>query len=262
MGLIVGSARIDENGKISGGALGDNSGNEVSTQAYYLHSKGWYVLRPKTIALANGLAAAMLEACKNDNIGYDQSNRYAVITLVRKYGSMATINEKTECDCSSLVRGCCIQNGFDPGDFATSGEASALEASGMFEKRQAVSGGTTLYTGDVLVTKTKGHTVIIVSGNDRKETLPPVAPTFKTATSSAQSKGSALAGTYITTTDCYMRNGAGKQNKDMVTLPQGTTVKNYGYYTSRQGVKWLYVQVTYKDVKYTGFISENVLKKK
>ena len=76
MGLVVGSARIDENGKISGGALGDNNGREVSTQPYYLHSKGWYVLRPKTIALANGLASAMTDACANNHIGYDQSNRY------------------------------------------------------------------------------------------------------------------------------------------------------------------------------------------
>lgn len=66
MGLVVGSARIDENGKISGGALGDNNGREVSTQPYYLHSKGWYVLRPKTIALANGLASAMSDACANN----------------------------------------------------------------------------------------------------------------------------------------------------------------------------------------------------
>ncbi|UYJ46129.1 MAG: hypothetical protein OGM16_15195 [Lachnospiraceae bacterium] len=128
MGLVVGSARIDENGKISGGALGDNNGREVSTQPYYLHSKGWYVLRPKTIALANGLASAMSDACANNHIGYDQSNRYGVIKMVRKYGSMKAIKEKTEADCSSLVRGCCIQNGFDPGDFATSGEAAKLEA--------------------------------------------------------------------------------------------------------------------------------------
>lgn len=134
MGLVVGSARIDENGKISGGVLGDNNGREVSTQPYYLHSKGWYVLRPKTIALANGLASAMSDACANNHIGYDQSNRYGVIKMVRKYGSMKAIKEKTEADCSSLVRGCCIQNGFDPGDFATSGEAAKLEATGKFEK--------------------------------------------------------------------------------------------------------------------------------
>ena len=40
MGVIIGSARIDERGKISGGAAGDQTGSEVSTQAFYVHSKG------------------------------------------------------------------------------------------------------------------------------------------------------------------------------------------------------------------------------
>lgn len=263
MGLVIGSARIDENGHISGGAFGDNNGREVSTQPYYLHSKGWYVLRPKTVALANGLASAMYDACANDNIGYDQSNRYGVINMVRKYGSMKAIKEKTESDCSSLVRGCCIQNGFDPGDFATSGEASKLEATGKFEKRQYVSTNTVLYNGDVLVTKTSGHTVIVVSGNSRSVSASPTSKpvTSKTAKSSAQKKSSAVAGTYKTSTDCYMRNGAGQQNSSMVVLCQGTEVKCYGYYTVCQGVKWLYVQTMYKGVKYTGFISERVLNK-
>lgn len=39
MSLVVGSARIDESGHISGGKPGDQTGNEVSTQAYYVHSK-------------------------------------------------------------------------------------------------------------------------------------------------------------------------------------------------------------------------------
>ena len=96
MSLIVGSARIDENGKISGGAVGDNNGREISTQPYYMHKKGWYVLRPKTVELADGLASAMLDACANDNIGYDQSNRYGVIRMVKKYGTLKAIAEKTE----------------------------------------------------------------------------------------------------------------------------------------------------------------------
>ena len=98
MSLIVGSARIDENGKISGGAVGDNNGREISTQPYYMHKKGWYVLRPKTVELADGLASAMLDACANDNIGYDQSNRYGVIRMVKKYGTLKAIAEKTEAD--------------------------------------------------------------------------------------------------------------------------------------------------------------------
>lgn len=56
MSLVVGSARIDENGHISGGKPGDQTGNEVSTQAYYVHSKGWYCLRPKSITVANAIA--------------------------------------------------------------------------------------------------------------------------------------------------------------------------------------------------------------
>ena len=39
MGLIVGSARIDENGNLKNGKTGDQTRKEVSTQAYYTHKK-------------------------------------------------------------------------------------------------------------------------------------------------------------------------------------------------------------------------------
>ena len=47
-----------------------------------------------------------------------------------------------------------------------------LEKSGLFEKRIAYTSNTTLYTGDVLVTKTKGHTVIVVEGANRTANKP------------------------------------------------------------------------------------------
>lgn len=68
MSLVVGSARIDENGHISGGKPGDQTGNEVSTQAYYVHSKGWYCLRPKSIAVANGIANYAYTAAQNTKL--------------------------------------------------------------------------------------------------------------------------------------------------------------------------------------------------
>ena len=43
--VIIGSARIDENGKAKGGKAGDQNGREVSTQAWYKHEKGWRVFR-------------------------------------------------------------------------------------------------------------------------------------------------------------------------------------------------------------------------
>ena len=170
MAIIIGSARIDENGKISGGVVGDqkqkssadDTVGEVSIQNFYVHTKGWYVLRPKDATIANKIAENMKTACNNANIGYDQSNRLGVIT----YGVNTKV--KTECDCSSLVRQCIKEaSEKDPGNFTTASEKSMLEASGLFEPAISYSSNTTLYTGDILVTKTQGHTAIVVSGTAR-----------------------------------------------------------------------------------------------
>lgn len=162
MAILIGHASIDENGKASGGQAGDQTKKEVYTRSYYLHNKGWYLLRPKNITHANAIAEAMLRACNNDNIGYDQSNRLGVIT----YGTNSTV--KTECDCSSLVRQCVKEGtGVDAGNFTTATEKSMLLATGLFENAVAVTSSTIMYNGDILITKTKGHTVIVVSGNPR-----------------------------------------------------------------------------------------------
>lgn len=161
--IYIGHASIDEHGKIAGGSAGDQNKKEVCKRKYYLHSKGWYLLRPKSIEHAQAIAKAMLQACANNNIGYDQNNRLGVI----KHGTDAKV--KTECDCSSLVRQCVKEGtGKDPGDFTTSNEKSKLQATGLFEKPVAVTSSTVICDGDVLVTKTKGHTAIAVEGNPRK----------------------------------------------------------------------------------------------
>lgn len=169
MGIMIGHASIDENNKIQGGSAGDQSGREVCTRSYYVHSKGWYLLRPKSVEVAKAIASAMVEACNNKLIGYDQSNRTGVITKLRSYKTLGKIGVATECDCSSLVRACCIQAGFDPGNFTTYNEANVLEASGHFQARVAVTSDTVLHTGDVLVTKTKGHTVVVVDNNYKED---------------------------------------------------------------------------------------------
>ena len=57
MAVIIGSARHDEHGNCySGGKAGDQTGQEVSTQKFYNHSKGWYVLRAKDDRVAEKLA--------------------------------------------------------------------------------------------------------------------------------------------------------------------------------------------------------------
>ena len=264
MSIKVGSARIDENGNVSGGNAGDQTGKEVSTQDYYMHSKGWYLLRPKSAEDANKLAFAMQGACANDNIGYDQNERLGIITQIKKYGSMAKIAVKTEADCGTLVRGCCIEAGFDPGNFTTVNEADSLEKSGKFEKRVAVTSSTTLYNGDVLVTKTKGHTVIVVSGNPRtaESTSTGSGKNLIKKMQSAKSRDSGLAGTYKTTSNLNLCYGPDKDKYDsIIILPAGTKCQCYGYFTLASGVKWLYVVATVDGKQYTGFVSMSYLTK-
>ena len=266
MSIMVGSARIDERGNASGGAAGDQKQTsatndltgEVSMQKMYSHSEGWYIFRPKSAAHAAKMADLMKAACNNANIGYDQGNRLGVV----KHGIMTAV--KTECDCSSLVREVVKEaTGKDPGNFTTANEAAALEATGLFEsKRSYVSqSATPVYDGDVLVTKAKGHTVIVVSGNARKAasgSSSAPAPSVSTAKiESAKGFDKTLAGAYKTIGSLYLRAGAGKGKPELVVMPNNTTVRNYGYYTLVDGTKWLYVQTTIKGVTYTGFCSSN-----
>ncbi len=164
MTMKIGSARIDENAKLKNGKAGDQTGKEVSTQDYYMHSKGWYLLRPKSIEHADKLSEAMVRACNNKNLGYDQNQRLGVIT----HGTDTKV--KTECDCSSLVRQCIIEaTKKDPGNFTTDNAVRKIEATGLFNKHVGVTSNTILHNGDILCTKTKGHIVIVVAGNRRVE---------------------------------------------------------------------------------------------
>ena len=94
-------------------------------------------------------------------------------------------------------------------------------------------------------------------------TKKPATTTTKkvTATGTADYLDKSLAGTYVTTANLHMRNDAGTTNKSLVVIPKGTKVKNYGYYSTSSGVKWMYVQVTLNGIQYTGFCSKRYLKK-
>lgn len=168
MPVYIGSARIDERGKISGGAAGDQTGKEVSYQAWYLHSKGWVVLRAKDAEIRNKIAYAMKAACDNNNIGYDQSNRLGLYESVKNYGfDPAKCVVLTETDCSALVRVCvCYASGKNIPNFNTSSELSVLKATGLFDvytDDAHCKSSSNLLPGDILVTKTKGHTVAVIS---------------------------------------------------------------------------------------------------
>lgn len=173
MKVIIGSARIDENGHAHDGKPGDQTGREVSTQAYYRHAGDWYALRFKNPVHAKRAAQAMKSACSNSNWGYNQYQRTSGMKLVAKYGyDTAKLNTPAATDCSNLVRVCFIYaTGKDPGDFDTSAEKGVLLSTGLVVEVQFNEvTGAGLCEGDILVTKKKGHTVIVTEGGARQAT--------------------------------------------------------------------------------------------
>jgi uncharacterized protein YgiM (DUF1202 family) len=78
----------------------------------------------------------------------------------------------------------------------------------------------------------------------------------------AKSFDKALAGSYrVSASKLNIRQGAGAGKKIITTIPKGTMVTCYGYYTKVSDTIWLYVQFTYKGKKYTGFAFSKYLKR-
>ena len=176
MAVKVGSARIDENGKTHGGKAGDQNGKEVSTQAWYRHKKGWRVLRCKSADKADKIARAMQAACDNANIGYDQYQRDTLYNLAKTVDfDPGRVKTPCETDCSALVRVCLAYAGITVKNFRTPNEASILLRSGEFielKESRYTDQSTYLRRGDILVTRTQGHTVIVLSNGSKAETTP------------------------------------------------------------------------------------------
>ena len=287
--IIIGSARHDERGKYIGGKPGDQTQTtspdfqgEVSLQKFYVHLKGWYILRPKDWKIADGIANSMLLAANNPNLGYSQGCQ-------RKTPDSLDTKVKIGVDCSKLIRDCIYRaSGVDLGNFTTANEVNVLIKSGLFQpaiKFESLT-KTPLYDGDVLVTQTKGHTAAVVEGNDRpeklaelakQETVKPPAQTTPVATTAkpvqketqsetkvevAKSKNAIHRGTYRCKCNLNLRTGAGIDgNKVLVTMPGGTAVYCYGYFTKIGNTTWLLVEGTINGKKYTGFASKTYLTK-
>ena len=174
MSVKIGSARIDENGKATGGKAGDQTGKEVSVQNWYKQTtvkKRWRVFRCKDDEQANKIAQDMQWACDNKNIGYDQNQRLTLYNEAKKVGfNCAKVATPCETDCSALVRVCCAYAGIDLPNFRTTTEGAVLLASGAFEEMKGSKYSDSsdyLKRGDILVTSSQGHTVIVL--NDGKK---------------------------------------------------------------------------------------------
>jgi peptidoglycan hydrolase-like protein with peptidoglycan-binding domain len=185
-------ASIDEHGKAYGGQAGNQTGAELRRRAWYLHKKGWYVLRAKREDVRKAIALAMRRAVPNLKIGYDQRQRYTLWNQVKSRGyDPGLASAPCECDCSSLV-GTAIQYAFEalginyivPIDgFRTPNEVARLMATGEFDlltSDKYCKRPDYLKEGDILVTRTQGHTVGVdndgqyTDDEDEEETTQPM----------------------------------------------------------------------------------------
>ena len=173
--VIIGSARIDENGHASGGQAGDQNGKEVSTQQYYLHEKGWNVLRAKEPQVREAIAQNMTWACANNNIGYDQGQNQTLYQTAKPVGfNCSLVGTPCETDCARLVRVCVLYAGVNVADFYTGNEKEALLATDAFDLVN-VKLPEELLRGDILVTKTKGHTVVVLTNGANAQPKQPIS---------------------------------------------------------------------------------------
>ena len=140
-------------------------------------------------------------------------------------------------------------------EFYTATEVEVLRSTGQFDiltDPKYCASSDYLMRGDILCTKVKGHTVVVLT-NGAKVTSSQAAD--ENGVMYAESKDKSLAGTYEVTTGLNLRRGAGTQYGIITVLPEGARVKNYGYFTQVGETRWLYVAYKGK----VGFCSEAYL---
>lgn len=250
MSVIIGSARISENGSIYG-AKGDTKqkgtpdySGEVSMEKFYQHSLGWTCLRAKSKTVASKLAKAMAAMCNNKSFGYSQPQRLTGYNEAAKVGfDPAKVKTPCNIDCSEAVRTCLAYAGIKVADFTTHNEINVIMATGKFDKITKVA-ASMLEPGDILCTKKRGHTVIVISTDQKTEQ--------KTEPATGLNKSIIRYGV-INCKSANVRMWAGKENKmcSFSPLMRRTTVGVCDTVKAANGDPWYYIN--YKG-KY-GFIA-------
>lgn len=170
--IKIGQASRDERGRYSGGLAGDQDGKEVAIREWY--NRPWNkVLRARNPSIAEKIAVAMEDACRNDNVGYDQYERTTLYDLCKANGwNIKAVNKPCETDCSALVSVCVNVAGVRvSGSIYTGNEANALLRTGEFELLTApkyLLSDEYLKRGDILLYEFH-HTAIALQDGKKAE---------------------------------------------------------------------------------------------
>ena len=230
MAVKIGHASIDENGKISGGKVGDQTGKEICIRDWY--KKPWNVMLICTDEkLADKAADYMESICKNNSYGYDQSQRGTGYESIKKNG---VAKGKGEFDCSSLVSACYKLAGLNiSAGCTTRNLKAALLATGKFKAyTDTAHVGTSDYAKRGAIYLSEGHHVVMALGSSKKS-----ASTSKSGTSKSANGYKVK----ITAGALNVRKGAGVQysvvgllkRSDKVTITKEKS--GWGYVDEKNG---------------------------
>jgi hypothetical protein len=271
---MISNCGHDENNKYSGGNAGDQTGTEWAVIAWY--NRPWKcVLRHPDEKVRKMIADMAKAAANNNNVGYDQSQRYTFWENLKDSNyDPAKITVKCEADCSSgvaaIVKGAGYRLGIqklkDVSIYLYTGNTrKGLKAAGfeVLEDSKYLTSDAYLLEGDILLNDSCHVATNLTTGSKASGTTSGTASVATTSSAKveyAEKLDKSLAGTYkVTASALNLRTGAGttKDKKIIAEMPNGATVQCYGYYTEVSGVKWLYVVYDGK----TGFASSKYLKK-
>ena len=166
----IAHASINENGKISGGKAGDQTGKEVCIRSWY--SKPWnVVIRFKSLDMRQKVADCMIRAANNPRVGYDQPDRNSLLRYARKVGyDPYKVTALCGTDCSAVVTLACIYAGVPESALVVNGNSATtstlrkrLEATGKVETftgKDYTAKTENLLVGDILLSE--GHHVAVV----------------------------------------------------------------------------------------------------
>ena len=141
----IAHASGDERRKLSGGKAGDQTGKEVCIREWY--NRPWNcVLHWKDPIMAERCAYVMERGCRNDKIGYDQSQRNTALVQARKVGyDMGKITEPCETDCSAMLTIACIYAGIQEAALYKNGNSATTST---LRARLVATGAVIVRTAD------------------------------------------------------------------------------------------------------------------
>lgn len=266
----ISNSGSDENGRYTNGKAGDQTGNEWCLRSWY--NRPWNcVLRHPDEKVRMKIAELACAAALNNNIGYDQNERYSFWNqLVKVNYDPSKISVKCESDCSAGVIAITRAVGYLFGISKlqnlsatyTGNMKSGFKAAGftVLTESKYTTGTSYLLPGDILLNEASHTATNITKGNKATSSSTPTTSTpttSKPSTSSSLNESVKWEGTV--TSKLNVRTWAGSSNPtcSFSPLAKGAEIGVCDTVKASDGSDWYFIEYDGKK----GFVSAKYVKK-